>query len=86
VPEIAAEKAGEAPDIPAQHTTWLNAYMELATCRTERGVIPWDSVAHYAEVYDLPLETLRRIVRRVDFVVMADQNKKNEKLIKKKPR
>lgn len=82
MPEVAAEKAGEAPDIRPQFMPWFNAYMELATCRTERRMIPWTDIAKYAEVYGLPLETLRRIVRRVDAAVQADNDKDNRKLIK----
>lgn len=82
MPDVAAEKAGEAPDIKPQIMPWFNGYIELATCRTERGLIPWTDIAKYAQVYDLPLETLRRIVRRVDATVQADNDKKNKKIIK----
>lgn len=83
MPDVAAEKAGEAPEVPPQHMTWFNAYMELATCRTERGLIAWTDIARYAEVYSLPLETLRRIIRRIDAAVQADNDRKNKNLIKK---
>lgn len=77
---MAVEKAGKAPDIPVRYTHWFIAYTELISCRTDRGLIPWDSIARYAEVYGLSLEMLRRIVRRVDTIVMERENKR---LIKK---
>jgi len=73
---MAVAKAGKPPDLPMRHTMWFNAYTELTSCRSERGMIPWDSIARYAEVYQLPLEMLRRIVRRVDTVVIEKQTKK----------
>lgn len=83
MPDVAAEKAGKAPEIRPQFITWFNAYIELATCRTERGHIAWTDIARYAEVCELPLELLRRIVRRIDAVVQVDNDRKNKQLIKK---
>lgn len=58
-----------APELRQGLTLYLNAYLELASCRQGDAFIPWTAIADYCMAYEFDEETVDEtmfIVRHVD--------------------
>lgn len=58
-----------APDLQDGLDLYLNAFIELSTCRPPDGYIPWTAIVDYCRAYEFDRELIDEtlvIIRRVD--------------------
>ena len=70
-----------APDLQEGLDLYLNAYLELSSCRHPEGYIPWTDIAAYCRAYEFDRETIDEvllIVRRVDHRIQEYRHEKQQ--------
>lgn len=70
-----------APELEFGANLFLNAFVELSSCRSQDGPIPWTAMIDYCTVNELDAELrdeLMYIVRSVDSDIMAYRAAKAE--------
>lgn len=71
-----------APELQDGLDLYLNAYVELGTCRPPDGYIPWTAIVDYCRAYEFDRELIDEtliIIRRVDQEILEFRNEKAKK-------